>query len=308
MGRTYRYKDIQLSQLRSFCLAARERNFTAAARTLGLSASTVWEQLRALERTLGCSLLRREGRSIQLSAEGELLLGILQPHIEAIDSLERLFDVGRLQLPPQLTIASSQYLLRYHLAHVIREYTTAFPQVHLNIQHPMAGQLTSIVEHHQADVAVCAYEPEEPKSDVLAYEPLLELPLMLLTAKKHPLSRKKKVELADLPEFPVILPASDSLTRRLIDRQIHRHDLSGRLRVIMESPIFDTIQQYVSLGIGVGLMHMQVDADSLANVHARELDEAPERLAIAMVTRRHARLPKPVQDFCEIVRRRVTKS
>ena len=52
MSQGHRYKEIQLAQLRSFCLAATEGNFTSAAKALGLSASTVWQQVRALEREL----------------------------------------------------------------------------------------------------------------------------------------------------------------------------------------------------------------------------------------------------------------
>jgi DNA-binding transcriptional LysR family regulator len=48
MGQSQRYKELQLPQLRSFCLAATEGNFTSAARALGLAASTVWQQVRAL--------------------------------------------------------------------------------------------------------------------------------------------------------------------------------------------------------------------------------------------------------------------
>ncbi|MDB5391906.1 MAG: LysR family transcriptional regulator, partial [Planctomycetaceae bacterium] len=253
MARTYRYKAMQLAQLRGFCIAARERNFTVAARQLGLSASTVWEQLRALERMLGCTLLRREGRAIALTPEGQVLLDIVQPHVEAIDSLKRLFDAGRAQLAPQLVIASSQYLLRFHLPRPIQEFTSAFPKVHLNIQLPTSQQLVSVVEQRVADIAICAFEPEVPRSDVLQYEPILELPLQMLVSKKHPLARKKSVGLAELLEHPVILPAVGTITRRLIDRLLVRHNLTGRLQVIMETPMFDTTQQYVELGIGVGL-------------------------------------------------------
>ena len=52
MSQGHRYKEIQLAQLRSFCLAATDGNFTSAAKALGLSASTVWQQVRALERDL----------------------------------------------------------------------------------------------------------------------------------------------------------------------------------------------------------------------------------------------------------------
>lgn len=303
MARTYRYKDMQLAQLRGFCLAARERNFTVAARQLGLSASTVWEQLRALERMLGCSLLNRKGRSIELTPEGQILLDIVQPHIEAIDSLKRLFDDGRAQLSPQLVIASSQYLLRFHLPAPIREFTSSYPNVQLNIQLPTAQHLVSAVEQRTADIAICAYEPEEPRSEVLLYEPILELPLQLLTSQKHPLARKKTVELADLVEYPVILPAAGAIARRLIDRLLVRHNLAGRLQVIMEAPMFDTTQQYVEMGVGVGLMHIQVAPKTLANIHLRPIQESLVPLVIAMVVRKHGKLPKSVIDFQKIVRK-----
>lgn len=302
MARTYRYKDMQLAQLRSFCLAARERNFTVAARKLGLSASTVWEQLRALERMLGCTLLRREGRTIELTPEGRLLLDIVQPHIEAIDSLKRLFDEGRAQLSPHLVIASSQYLLRFHLPEPIQEFTAAFPNVQLKIQLPTSQHLVSVVEEQIADIAVCAYEPEEPRSDVLHYEPLLELPLQLLTSRKHPLAKKKHVTLADLVDYPVILPAVGSVMRKLLDRLLHRHNLSGRLQVIMETPMFDTIQQYVEMGLGIGLMYIRVPPKTLPNIHLRPIAESQIPLSIAMVVRKHGNLPQPLLDFQRIVR------
>jgi len=296
MARSYRYKDMQLSQLRSFCLTARERNFTTAARHLGLSASTVWEQLRALERMLGCALLVKQGRAIKLTQEGELLLEILQPHIEAIDSLKRLFDDGRARIAPQLVIASSQYLLRFHLPAPIQEFTTAYPQVRLNIQLPTPQQLVSVVEQRAADIAICAYEPDMPRSDLLHYEPIIELPLMLLVAKKHPLARKKQVVLADLLRYPVIVPAVGSITRRLIDRLLQRHDLACKLQIIMETP------QYVELGVGVGLMHILVSPKTFENIHLRPIAESQVPLSIAMVSRRHGPSPDAVHNFQAIIR------
>src|SRR5262245_47312669 len=53
MARNDSYKELELRQLRSFSLAATEGNFSTAAQALGLSVTTVWEQVRALERKLG---------------------------------------------------------------------------------------------------------------------------------------------------------------------------------------------------------------------------------------------------------------
>jgi len=251
---------------------------------------------------LGCTLLRREGRTIELTPEGKLLLDIVQPHVEAIDSLKRLFDEGRAHLSPHLVIASSQYLLRFHLPEPIQDFATSFPNVQLNIQLPTSQQLVSVVEEHVADIAICAYEPDEPRSDVLHYEPLLELPLKLLTSKKHPLARKKHVSLVDLLDYPVILPAVGSVMRRLLDRLLNRHSLSGQLQVIMETPMFDSTQQYVEMGLGVGLIYIHVPPQTLPEIHMRPIEESQVPLSIAMVVRKHGNLPQPLLDFQKIIR------
>ncbi len=70
MGRTMirhdRHKDLQLAELRSFCLAATQGTFAEAAEAAGISRAAVWQQVRALERRLGIVLLRRQGRTVEL--------------------------------------------------------------------------------------------------------------------------------------------------------------------------------------------------------------------------------------------------
>ncbi|MBL8793513.1 MAG: LysR family transcriptional regulator, partial [Planctomycetia bacterium] len=105
----YKYKDIQLPQLRSFCLAAAEGNFTAAAAVLGLSVSAVWQQVRALERELGVALLRRQGRSVEVTPQGRLLLELAQPHVSGLDSLARLFEARQADLIEPLTVVATPH-------------------------------------------------------------------------------------------------------------------------------------------------------------------------------------------------------
>jgi DNA-binding transcriptional LysR family regulator len=303
MPRKFRYKDIQLTQLRSFCVAATRGNFTSAAEALGLSVSTVWEQVRALEQKLGGVLFRHRGRSVELTAQGQALLELVQPHINGLDSLERLFEARCAELPPQLTVASTQYLLRYHLPRPIQEFSRKHPQIHLNVQAPGA-EVMPLVERGEADLAIAPYDREKPRSPALEYEDLFELPFMLLTAADHPLARKRKVQFPDVIQYPLILPSPESYTRRVMDRIWHRHGFTGPLRVVMETLTFDTIQKYVALGVGVGLMHMSDKADrSMEGLHWRVFDPAMERLPVALAVRKYAHLAEPVQEFCALVRR-----
>jgi DNA-binding transcriptional LysR family regulator len=75
---------MELRHLRYFCAVADEQSFTLAARRLHVSQSGVSGPVRDLEKALGVSLLRRNRRSVSLTAEGAVFLR------EARDILERL--------------------------------------------------------------------------------------------------------------------------------------------------------------------------------------------------------------------------
>src|SRR5262249_8007923 len=86
------YKEVRFEHFRTFCKVARLGSFSAAGKALELSRPTVWQQIDAVERELGVKLLARAGRGVQLTAEGHLLLELLQPSVAAIDSLKEAFQ------------------------------------------------------------------------------------------------------------------------------------------------------------------------------------------------------------------------
>src|SRR5262245_52676848 len=155
MGRSTSYKDLELRQLRTFSLAATHGNFTVAARTLGLSVPTVWEQVRALERKLGSTLLLRRGHVLELTAEGRLLLELIQPHVSGLDSLERLFRSRRKGLPLHLGVAGTQYLMGNLLPGPVEEFTAKYPDSRVRLYaDPEPRVVMPQLENGQADVGL----------------------------------------------------------------------------------------------------------------------------------------------------------
>jgi LysR family transcriptional regulator, glycine cleavage system transcriptional activator len=96
---------IPLSSLRAFEAAARTGSFSTAAKDLNLTPSAVSHAIRGLERSLGVALFLREGRSIRLTGEGEVLMH----HVER--------GFGELQLGlGSLSAYAGHHLLRLHCA------------------------------------------------------------------------------------------------------------------------------------------------------------------------------------------------
>jgi DNA-binding transcriptional LysR family regulator len=303
MGRNDRYKDIQLPQLRSFCVAAAEGSFTVAARRLGLSTPTVWQQVRALEQQLRTTLMRRHGRSVELTDEGRLLLEIVQPHVNGLDSLESRFAARQRNLPPELTAAATPYLASSHLLKPVRAYTKKNPSVRLKLRvFVWFKQVVQLVEQGQADVGVIFHSRKDPQSSQIDYEYLLDLPFSLITPLHHPLARKRIITPADWAKYPLIVPPEGAYARRTLDQLLERHDLRDRVRIVMETPLLDSIRQYVAAGLGIALMHIGQQNFPGIRLHVHPLTDEEDSICVAAITRRGARLSPPVEGFRQILR------
>src|SRR5215469_6318676 len=75
-----------LDQLVYFVAVARERSFTSAASTLGVSQSALSHTIRELEARLGVRLLTRTTRSVAPTEAGERLLREVGPRLEDIEA------------------------------------------------------------------------------------------------------------------------------------------------------------------------------------------------------------------------------
>src|ERR1700743_2543782 len=117
------YKNNRLQQLRGFCYAAQFGNITRAAEHMGLTASSVSLQIKALEEDLGVVLFKRKGPQITLTSDGELLLSLALPHINEIQRLHEVFHQElRVIKNTELLVAANSSTLNYILPNFVDEY------------------------------------------------------------------------------------------------------------------------------------------------------------------------------------------
>ena len=304
MSQSQRYKEIQLAQLRSFCLAATEGNFTSAARALGLSASTVWQQVRALERELKAKLLRRRGRAVELTDDGRLLLETVQPHVSGLDSLRRLFEARREGARQELVVASGAYLFANHLPEPVRQFRAERPAVQVTLRIAAWSALQRVVERGETDVGVLACDPDVPRSPYLEYEHLFDERLSLLLPAGHPLTRARRLTPEDVVKYPLVLPPKGGADRRAIDRILRAHNLTDRVQPALVCGLIDVAKQYITRGVGIGLMYVTEEVvQGARGLQVRPLGPETDRLPIEMAVRKGTHLPDYVEDFRRIARR-----
>jgi DNA-binding transcriptional LysR family regulator len=183
---------------------AEHGSFSAAADALSYTQSAVSQQVAALERETGTTLVQRGARGVRLTEAGEALtthadaiLGRLQAaeaELEAIAGLRG----GRLRLASFPTAGATLVPL------AIAEFTRRHPGVELTLVEAEAEDSLPRLKLGELDVAL-AFEygnvlplSQERLMDGLDTVHLLDDPMSVALPRRHPLARKRTVRMADL--------------------------------------------------------------------------------------------------------------
>ena len=101
-----RADELTVQQLRSFCTVFEKQSYSSAARQIGMSVPTIWEQVRSLERRYASTLFERQGRKIYPTPTAQSLYESLRTVLAGLDST---FELVREQAgahPPQLALVT----------------------------------------------------------------------------------------------------------------------------------------------------------------------------------------------------------
>ncbi len=140
--------------LRTFATIARLGSLSAAARTLGVSQSTVSRHLRQLEDAAGSPLILREV-PIQLTERGEAVRAALGPMIDAAMAAQSaLRDTAELR--GQVTVTAVGEIVRWVLTPALPRFYLTHPQLQLRL---LADNQVASLAAGDADIAVRMARP-----------------------------------------------------------------------------------------------------------------------------------------------------
>ncbi|MBT8162238.1 MULTISPECIES: LysR substrate-binding domain-containing protein [Arthrobacter] len=126
-------------QLKSFLMVAETGGFTSAGRRLGLQQSTVSQHVRRLEEAAGRRLFLRDTRSVELTAEGEVMLGFARSILDTNERAARYFTNSPVR--GRLRFGASEDLVVSELPHILRSFRRAHPMVDLELTVELSGIL-----------------------------------------------------------------------------------------------------------------------------------------------------------------------
>lgn len=217
-------QHLNYRQLEYFWAVGREGSITAAGRFLGVSQPAVSAQVRGLERALGERLLRKSGRTLVLTDMGHLVFR----YADEIFSLGReLTETVRGQpseRPLRLTVGMVQALPKMVAWQLVSAALRMETPVRLVVREDQPDVLFGELALHAVDL-VLSDAPLPRPLGIRAYDHVLgDCGVSVLATSDHA-QRYAGGFPASLEGAPFILPTSNTMLRRSLDRWFEEQGL-----------------------------------------------------------------------------------
>ncbi|WP_437205312.1 LysR family transcriptional regulator [Planctomicrobium sp. SH664] len=249
------YKELGLTQLRSFCYVCRLGGFAPAARELLLTTPAVWEQIKGLERTLNLVLLERSGNRVRPTAQGRHLLELAQPLLASLDSIHDVLHQRAGALPEKVTIVTTLRVLVDEVTEAMLQFRQRYPTVTPAVKYVGSTSFLDEIQQGPANVALTLEPgPDDQTNSALTYEPTGELEYLLLTPPDHPLLSKKPFLLESIVDYELVLGNENTYSRHRVQEIFHRHDLHHRIKLSAETSSDEYTVHCVRGGLGLGIV------------------------------------------------------
>jgi LysR family glycine cleavage system transcriptional activator len=207
-ARTPRRRPLQapIAALRGFESAGRQLSFTAAARELSVTQSSISRQVAGLEREIGKPLFVRKTRALELTAEGERLLRAVQDCLAAMDRAVE--DVRGVRAPERVSIATYASFASLWLVPRLAAFQRTHPDIEIRID---AADRHVDLEAEAIDVAIRWTAPSRaPRSAELLSEEYVTPALSPELLERSGVKLHKPADLLHLPLLEVDIASAAS--------------------------------------------------------------------------------------------------
>ena len=288
---------MELRHLRTIDAVARHRSFTKAGEELYLAQSAISQQIRRLERELGVKVFRRTSRSVELTAEGRVILDYAKRVLAEVDGLHNELEELTGLLGGQLRIGGVYPTGPYDLFGMLAAFRTAHPQVAIHMLEDTQDDLLAALRADELDCAFTALDPDALGNEFAATL-LWEEEFVVALPTGHRLCAGQRVTFEQLAAEDLIAYRENSALRRRLERTMAERGLEPRNAFICTE--MGAVRGLASKGLGVAVIPRSVAELPGPPIELRPI--GPERLTwpVALVWRAERRQSPAGKAFLKV--------
>lgn len=178
--------------LEAFVQTVESGSFSAAARALRKSQSTISSAVANLETDLGFALFNREARQPVLTEEGRRALAQVQEILAASARLDELAVrlAGEVEL--RLSMAISDFWQADHHESLLRRFAARYPLIEFECMIAEDADVIDLLQTGRAHIGVVRVQPQLPQ-EIASSRLQVQAQMAIYIDRQHPLAQQRQV-------------------------------------------------------------------------------------------------------------------
>jgi len=287
---------MDFDQLETFLEVAKLSSFSRAAERRFRTQPAISAQIRALEEEVGAKLLDRSGGKVAITAAGK----VFQKYAE--ETLEQrrvvLIAIAEMHRVPrgEIVVAANEGTCLHILPEVFADFKRQYPSVAVSVKRLERNKILEAIIENSCDFGIVSLPVPDKRLTVV---PIHRDELVVITPPGHPLAQRKQANVADLVDYPLLLPKLGR-TRDALEAIFHERRLKPTISMELDSS--ELLKRFVAVGVGVGFIaRSNVVEDLQAKVLAAvKLADVSIQRELALVFRKDKALSRAALAFIEI--------
>jgi DNA-binding transcriptional LysR family regulator len=287
---------MDFDQLETFLEVARLSSFSRAAERRFRTQPAISSQIRALEEEVGAKLLDRSGGKVAVTGPGK----VFQKYAEDVLEQRRVMLVALAEMHRvprgELVVSANEGTCLHILPEVFAEFKRQYPNVAVSVKRLEHNKILEAIIENSCDFGVVSMPVPDKRLTVV---PIHRDELIVITPPRHPLAGQGKASVAEVVEYPLLLPKLGR-TRDALEMLFHERKLKPRISMELDSS--ELLKRFVAADVGIGFIpRSHVAEDLQANaLAALTLADASIQRDLALVFRKDKALSRAALAFIDI--------
>ena len=287
---------MDFDQLETFLEVARLSSFSRAAERRFRTQPAISSQIRALEEEVGAKLLDRSGGKVAVTGPGK----VFQKYAEDVLEQRRVMLVALAEMHRvprgELVVSANEGTCLHILPEVFAEFKRQYPSVAVSVKRLEHNKILEAIIENSCDFGVVSMPVPDKRLTVV---PIHRDELIVITPPHHPLAGQNKATVAEVVEYPLLLPKVGR-TRDALEMLFHERKLKPRISMELDSS--ELLKRFVAADVGIGFIpRSHVAEDLQANaLAALTLADASIQRELALVFRKDKALSRAALAFIDI--------
>ena len=286
--------SMNIKQLKYFQILAKNQHYTSTSQYFAISQPSLSHAIAELEKEVGIKLFQKKGRNVELTKEGEQYLSYVNQALQSLNEGEQFVKELTSISHGHIRLAFVYSLSMSYVPKIIHAFTelTEYKNISFSFYEDLSSNIVQQLKTKRYDIGLCSYLHNDPE---IEFTRLARQEIVFIISNNNPLSKRKKLDLKDIVNEPVILYTERSGMQGYLDNMIAESGVKLN-NIISRVESENAMIGLASINYGIGMM-IKVPVPEEANVSLIPMNKNRQKREIYIATVKNRPLMPVAQKF-----------